>query len=76
MTYFAIQRKKDKAFVSGTDYRYNPPHSIMANDCSPPLLIPCDMRFVHTQIKKRKINLKKYRTVIVEITEFDTRKGE
>lgn len=69
MTYFAIKRKKDGAFVSGSDFRYFPPHCIMADDYRSPLLIPCDMRFVKTEIERRRINMSRYKTVIVEIKE-------
>ncbi len=69
MTYFAIKRKKDGAFVSGSDFRYYPPHCIMADDYRRPLLIPCDMRCVKTEIERRRINMSRYKTVIVEIKE-------
>lgn len=70
MTYFAIKRKKDGAFVSGSDFRYSPPHCIIADDYRSPLLIPCDMRNVETEMRRRKINRNRYRLVIVEIKEI------
>jgi hypothetical protein len=71
MIYFAIKRKKDGAFVSGSDFRYYPPHSIMADDYRPPLLIPCDMRNVETEIERRRINMDRYKIVRVEIKEVE-----
>ena len=71
MTYIAIKRKKDGAFVSGSDKRYYPPHCIMADDYRSPLLLPCDMRNVKGEIKRRQINMSRYKTVVVEIKEVE-----
>ena len=31
---YAIRNRKTKKFVTGTDYRYNPPHQITSKDCA------------------------------------------
>lgn len=70
MTYFAIKRKKDGAFVAGSDFRYYPPHCIMADDYRPPLLIPCNIN-VETVVAVRRINMDRYKIVRVEIKEVE-----
>ncbi len=65
--YCAIRRKKDNRFVSGTDYRYHPPHQIFADETRPPLLIP--QNSLETEIAVRHINLKHYETIFVFLCE-------
>ena len=67
MRYIAIQRKKDRALVAGTDRRYYPPHCIMADDYRPPLLLPTDTRIYKGEMERRHINPKKYKYVVVDI---------
>lgn len=70
MKYYAIRRKKDKKLVSGSDFRYYPPHCIMADEYRPPLLIPAvKYCFLTTEMLRRKINLKRYEIITVEINE-------
>ena len=71
MKYYAIKRKKDGKFISGTDFRYCPPRSIFADEFRPPLLIAeYNIKF---SLLYRKINLKYYDIVSVEVKEI---KGE
>jgi len=75
MEYYAIKRKKDGAFVSGTDFSYFPPHCRIADEWAPPLLIPkVTDSFIKTEIRRRKINLKRYEIVTVKIEEIPSHK--
>lgn len=67
MRYWMIQRKEDGRLVSGTDYRYYPRRCIMSNKYRPPLLIPTDDSILEGELKRRMINLKRYKVVSVEI---------
>ena len=71
MKYYAIQRKKDGLFVSGSDRRYDPPHCIMADEYRPPLLLPFDLRLANIERICRRINLKQYKIVVIEIKEVE-----
>lgn len=71
MKYYAIQRKKDGLFVSGSDKRYYPPHCIMANEYRPPLLLPFDLRLANGRMICRRINPKRYKLVVIEIKEVE-----
>ena len=66
--YFAIMRKSNGRLVAGSDRRYSPPHSYMADEVTPPLLVSAaHPDFIKTQILMRKINLKRYKIVKVRI---------
>lgn len=71
MKYYAIKRKKDGKFISGTDFRYSPPRSIFADEFRPPLLIT--EYNIENTIIHRYINRKYYDIVPVEVKEI---KGE
>ena len=70
-TYYVIERRKDHKFISGSDFRYSPPRSIIADEYRPPLLIAeYELDF---QLHRRRINLEKYkvtRVCICEIREY------
>lgn len=68
MKYYAIKRKKDGKFISGTDFRYNPPRSIFANEFKPPLLIA--EYNISSTLLYRHINRKYYDIVSVEVKEI------
>lgn len=70
MTYLAIMRKKDHTLLSGIDFRYFPPYHTTADAYHPPLLIPKSLGY-QTEIERRKINMKKYKIVMVEISEVE-----
>lgn len=63
--FFAFRNKRTKQFVSGTDYRYYPPHCIMCDPYRRPLLV--SGLFLKNEIAKRNINLKRYEVVLVEL---------
>lgn len=68
MKYYAIMRKRDKKLISGSDFRYNPPHCILANEWRPPLLISCaDPSCLEVELLRRKINLKYYEVTEVNV---------
>jgi len=69
MKYYAIKRKKDGKFVSGTDFRYSPPHCRFANEYMPPLLLAAYN--LDLEIRRRGINLKNYKIVVVEVKGID-----
>lgn len=71
MKYYAIQRKKDALFVSGSDWRYYPPHCIMADKYRPPLLLSFDLRLANSEMICRRINPKRYKLVVIEIKEVE-----
>lgn len=64
--YYAIRHKESGRFVSGTDFRYNPPHQILEDEYHPPRLFWGGG--VEGEIRHRHINLKRYEVVQVEIT--------
>ena len=65
--YYAIKRIKDGKFISGTDWRYEPPHSIFADAFRRPLLLT-DLNF-ELEIRRRRINMKNYKLVRVMVVE-------
>lgn len=66
--YYAIRNKRTKKFISGTDYRYNPPHQIAASEWRPPLIISAAHHtFLETTILHRRINMKRYEVVKINI---------
>lgn len=71
MKYYAIKRKKDGKFISGTDFRCYPPRSIFADEFKPPLLIA--EYNISSTLLYRHINRKYYDIVSVEVREI---KGE
>lgn len=68
--YFAIRNKKTKKFISGTDFRYSPPRSLMANEYSPPMIFTT--LNLREELKRRKINLKRYEVVLITINPYYT----
>lgn len=72
MKCYVIRRKKDGKFVSGTDYHYYPPHSILISsaDYRTPLLLPINKDFIETEINRRGINMKNYELILVELKEL------
>ncbi|MGL5433787.1 MAG: hypothetical protein ACRDBO_00120 [Lachnospiraceae bacterium] len=74
MMFYAIKRKRGgKQFVTGTDYRYNPPRQI-CNPCLPPLILSDYdgqiQSLVDTALASRHVNLKYYELVSVEVKEM------
>ena len=61
--FYAIRNIKTGKYVSGTNYRYRPPHQISANEWRPPLLFA--PRNLLTQIRLHSINMKRYEAVKV-----------
>lgn len=72
MKYYALKRKKDGAFMSGHDFRYYPPHFIKADEYRPPMIFSAEelMRSKEIETMHRKINLKNYEWVLVEVKEI------
>ena len=69
MKYLALKRKKDGAFVGGHDFSYSPPRARIADEWLTPMLFVNDERIVKTEIMRRKINLKNYEFVEIEVKE-------
>lgn len=65
--YFAFRNKKTRKYISGTDFRYNPPHQIAADKYTPPKLFTEHQ--IATEIIVRKINLERYEIVPVNLIE-------
>lgn len=62
--FYAIRNKKTKRYITGTDYRYYPPHQ-RTNAYFPPLLFT---EFnLYREIKHRKISSRYYEVVTVDI---------
>ena len=66
--YFAIRNKKTKKFISGTDFRYSPPHCIMTDEYSPPMIFTT--LNLREELNRRKINLKRYEVVVITINPY------
>ena len=64
--WFVVRRKKDGKYVSGTDYNYSPPHSILCSELKPPRLF--NALELRTEIEAREINLDKYE--VLQISEI------
>lgn len=72
--FFAIQRKKTKEFVTGTNFSYGP-HRQITDPYSPPLLISGYR--LEAELKRRQVNLKTYDVVMVNVVpQFPLRKRE
>lgn len=69
--YYAIRNKKTGKYVSGTDFRYSPPHQISASEYRPPLLFA--PKEVLIQIRHRSINTKRYELVTIYMPKEDNR---
>lgn len=71
MKCYVIKRKKDSKLISGTDYRYYPPHSILIEnaDYRTPLLLPINREIIEGEVHRRGINMKNYELVLVELKE-------
>jgi hypothetical protein len=67
MQYYAIQHKKTKRFLAGTDFSRSAskPRQILSNLERPPKLFIGEN--LQTEIDCRRINLKDYRIVVVEV---------
>ena len=66
--YYAFRNKRTKKLISGTDYRYNPPHQIAASEWRPPLIISAAHKnILEATILNRRINLKRYEVVEVDV---------
>ena len=66
ITLYAIKNKEYDRFVTGTDFNYTPPRQIMSVYDTPLLFTGYN---VLTEIKRRHINLKRYKVCTVEVKE-------
>lgn len=69
MTYYAIRNKKTKKYITGTDYRYDPPHQMTSDDVFPPLLFT-DLT-LYPQIRQKEVSFRNYEVVTVDIRTLD-----
>lgn len=66
--FYAIKHKKSGKYIQGTDYNYSPPRQRMCEtEDDAPLLL--NEAVLDTNLKARRINLKLYEVVPVEIRE-------
>ena len=66
ITLYAIKHKENGRFVTGTDFRYNPPRQILSDYNSPLLFTGYDLL---REIGRRHINLSRYKVCTVEVKE-------
>ena len=66
--YYAIRNKRTGKYISGTDFRYHPPHQILESAYRPPKLFTGHELL--GEIEHRKINLNCYEVVAVGISEI------
>lgn len=64
MTLFAIRNKRTKKLITGTDYRYNPPHQ-RTNPFLPPLLFT--EATLYREVRHRMISSRYYEVVTINI---------
>ena len=68
ISYYAFRNKRTGKLISGTDYRYDPPHQISSNEWRPPLLISkAHPLLLLAQIEARKINSNRYETIEIVV---------
>ena len=67
--FYAIRNKKTKRYITGTDYRYYPPHQ-RTNAYFPPLLFT--EYNLYREIMHRKISSRYYEVVTVGINPITT----
>lgn len=72
--YFAIRHKVSKKFISGSDFRYTPPHSIFADELRPPMLF--NSVRIKPEIQRRGINMKNYEVVLITVNPYEIIKIE
>lgn len=63
---YAIRNKRNKKYVFGTDYRYNPPHQRLSND---KLLTYDDYEFAQVDFMVRRCG-KDYEIIPIKIIEL------
>ena len=69
MTLFAIRNKRTKKLITGTDYRYNPPHQ-RTNPFLPPLLFT--EATLYREVRHRMISSRYYEAVTIDINTVNT----
>ena len=65
MNYYAIRNKRTKRFITGTDYRYDPPHQRTSDNVYVPLIFN-DLT-LYQQIRRREISFRNYEVVTIDI---------
>lgn len=65
--FYAIKHKASGNFVRGTDYNYSPPRQRICTPDDAPLLLSKSV--LDSNLKARRIDLKKFEVVPVEIRE-------
>ena len=65
MNYYAIRNKRTKRFITGTDYRYVPPHQRTSDNVCVPLIFN-DLT-LYQQIRRREISFRNYEVVTIDI---------
>lgn len=67
MQYYAIQYKKTGQYIAGTDFSrgHGKPRQILSSIMRPPKLFNGEE--LQIEIERRKIDLKHYRVVVVEV---------
>lgn len=67
MKYYAFKNIRNGRYISGTDFREYPFRQILNTEYRPPLIVA--KHWIETELLHRKINLKTYKVVEVEIRE-------
>lgn len=75
MDYFMVRDRKTGRLLSGTDFRYNPPHHIFASEYRPPLLLSINPKINSSELRRRNIRLNRFELVRISlrIGEMDER---
>ena len=66
ITLYAIKHKEYGRFITGTDFNYTAPRQIMSVYDTPLLFTEYNLK---SEIKRRHINLNRYKVCIVEVKE-------
>ena len=71
---YAFQRKSDGAFLSGSDYRYHPPHMIKTDEYRPVRLfskLDIDNERYKRRVNPKRFNLVKVKVIPVSVEDWD-----
>lgn len=67
MDYFMVRDRKTGRLLSGTDFRYNPPHHIFASEYRPPLLLSVNPKINSSELRRRNIRLNRFELVRISL---------
>ncbi len=71
--WYAIRHKKTGKFLYGTDFNYDKPRQRLTDNNSPPKLF--DDYNLELELYRRRINLRLYEVVEIELTVKNVKKG-